>query len=62
MPEDLAAAFTARPGAREHWDGFSPSSRKQMLAWIVTAKKSETRARRVQEIAERAAEGAPARR
>lgn len=62
VPEDLDAAFTARPGAREHWDGFSPSSRKQMLTWIVTAKKPETRARRVQEIADRAAEGAPARR
>lgn len=61
VPADLDAAFTAHPGARETWDGFSPSTRKQMLAWVVTAKKPETRARRVQEIAVKAAQGLPAR-
>jgi uncharacterized protein YdeI (YjbR/CyaY-like superfamily) len=57
VPEDLDAAFAAYPGARAAWDGFSRSARKQMLAWIVTAKKPETRARRVQETAEKAATG-----
>ena len=31
VPDDLAEALDALPGAREQWDGFSPSSRKQ--AW-----------------------------
>ena len=57
VPEDLASALAARPGAREHWDSFSPSSRKQMLAWIVLAKKPETRAARVETTAEKAARG-----
>jgi uncharacterized protein YdeI (YjbR/CyaY-like superfamily) len=57
VPEDLDAAFAAHPGARASWDRFSRSSRKQMLTWIVTAKKPETRARRVQETAEKAARG-----
>lgn len=61
VPEDLAAAFEERPGARQHWDAFPSSSRKQMLAWIVTAKKPETRERRVRETAEQAAEGRRAR-
>ena len=57
VPDDLAAALAALPGAREHWDAVSPSSRKQALAWIVLAKSAETRAARVATTAERAAGG-----
>lgn len=57
VPEDLAAAFEARPGSRERWDAFPPSARKQMLTWIVTAKQPATRERRVAETAAKAAEG-----
>lgn len=56
-PADLAAALDAAPAAREHWDGFSPSSRKALLQWIVTAKRPETRARRIDETARLAAAG-----
>ena len=61
VPDDLAEALDALPGAREQWDAFSPSSRKQALAWIVLAKRAETRAARVATTAERAARGEPAR-
>jgi uncharacterized protein YdeI (YjbR/CyaY-like superfamily) len=57
VPDDLAAALARHRGAREHWDSFSPSSRKQALAWVVLAKKPETRAARVETIAEKAARG-----
>jgi uncharacterized protein YdeI (YjbR/CyaY-like superfamily) len=57
VPDDLAAAFDARPGSRAHWDGFAPSARKQMLAWVVTAKQPATRERRVTEVASKAAAG-----
>jgi uncharacterized protein YdeI (YjbR/CyaY-like superfamily) len=57
VPDDLAAAFDRHPGAREHWESFSPSSQKQALAWIVLAKRSETRAGRVETVAEKAARG-----
>ena len=55
VPDDLAGAMDALPGAREQWDRFSPSSRKQALAWIVLAKRAETRAARVATTAARAA-------
>ena len=61
VPPDLDAALAARPGAREAWDGFSPSSRREALAWIVQAKRPETRWRRVEETAEKAARGERAR-
>ena len=54
VPPDLAAALDARPPARANWDGFSPSDRRALLAWIVQAKRPETRRARVAETAARA--------
>jgi len=62
VPPDLAEALAALPGARENWDAFTPSSRKLVLTWIVTARRPTTRAARVTETARAAAEGVPARR
>jgi uncharacterized protein YdeI (YjbR/CyaY-like superfamily) len=59
VPDDLAAALAARPGARDRWDAASPSSRRMALGWIVQARRPETRARRVERTAERAANGEP---
>ena len=61
VPPDLAAALEAHPGARARFDGFRPSVRKQILAWIVLARKPETRATRVATTASMAAEGRPSR-
>lgn len=57
VPDDLEAAFERRPGSRAHWDGFPPGVRKQLLGWIYSAKRDETRARRVDETASQAARG-----
>jgi len=57
VPPDLAAAFSAHPDARERWDAFSRSARRAMLVWLVEAKKPATRAGRIAQIAERAANG-----
>ena len=61
VPDDLAAAFDRHSGSRAQWDGFPPSARKAMLTWVVTAKRPETRATRVEETASRAARGERAR-
>jgi uncharacterized protein YdeI (YjbR/CyaY-like superfamily) len=60
-PDDLRAALDATPGAREHWDAFSRSAKRGILEWILTAKKPETRARRIGETARLAAENVRAR-
>jgi uncharacterized protein YdeI (YjbR/CyaY-like superfamily) len=57
VPDDLAAAFQRTPGSREQYEAFSPSARKAILAWIATAKRPETRTRRVAEAAAAAARG-----
>jgi uncharacterized protein YdeI (YjbR/CyaY-like superfamily) len=56
-PDELAVALDANPAARTAWDGFPPSARKQMLWWVVSARKPETRAGRVGKIVAEAAEG-----
>lgn len=56
-PPELAAALDADPAARTEWDRFPPSARKQMLWWIVSAGRAETRARRIATIVQEAAAG-----
>lgn len=57
VPDDLAAALASDTAARATWDAFAPSLRKQMLGSLVQAKRPETRAARIAEIAEHAAHG-----
>ncbi len=56
-PDALAAALDANQAARAAWDGFPPSARKAMLWWVISAVKDDTRARRVEAIVAKAAEG-----
>ena len=56
IPEDLAAALDARPGARRRFERFPDSSKRGILEWIKTAKRPATRARRVEDTAVKAAE------
>ena len=57
VPDDLAAAFAAVPGAREKWDAFPRSAKRGILEWIVQARRPETRAKRVAETANKAGRG-----
>lgn len=57
VPPDLAAAFDEHEGSAAHWESFPPSAKRAILQWIVQAKKPETRAKRVRETAEKAAQG-----
>lgn len=57
VPEDLAAAFEAHPGSAENWEGFPRSPKRGILEWVVSAKRPETRSKRVEETAALAAKG-----
>ena len=56
-PAELLAALAAAPGALAAWRGFPPSHRRANLEWLAQAKRAETRAARIAEIAARAARG-----
>jgi uncharacterized protein YdeI (YjbR/CyaY-like superfamily) len=56
VPDDLAAALAAAPGARESFDATAPFARKMTLGWIAQAKRPATRAARIAETVRRVAE------
>lgn len=57
VPSDLAAALDARRPARETWEAYPRSVKHGALSWVVLARRPETRARRIEAIAEAAGSG-----
>lgn len=60
VPDDLASAFKGNRTAQRQFDAFNKSAKKVILLWIKTAKREETRARRVNETVRLAAKGVKA--
>ncbi|MDV8022335.1 YdeI/OmpD-associated family protein [Rhodococcus sp. IEGM 1330] len=60
-PPELATALNRDPNARTTWDDFPPSARKQMLWWVVSAVRDDTRSGRIAHIVAEAAAGRRAR-
>jgi uncharacterized protein YdeI (YjbR/CyaY-like superfamily) len=56
VPDDLYAALAANPTAAAGFDAYSASIRKQLLWWIISAKRPETRQRRIAQVVSAAAE------
>ena len=54
IPEDLKEAFANYKGSMEFFESLSKSAKKILLYWVVSAKRKETRQKRVLEIAENA--------
>jgi len=59
IPADLAAAFDADAAASAGFSALSESARKMALYWIATAKRPETRAKRIAATVESAVQGRP---
>lgn len=55
VPTDLAKSLTVNAEAKKNFEAFSVSSRKIILYWIHSARKPETRARRIEEVVSKAA-------
>jgi uncharacterized protein YdeI (YjbR/CyaY-like superfamily) len=51
VPEDLALALAALPGAAANFAAFPRSARRGILEWIVNARTAATRARRIADTA-----------
>jgi len=56
IPEDLLAQLSANAQAKRNFEAFSPSSRKMILFWIASAKREETRRKRIEETVRLAAQ------
>lgn len=56
IPNDLEAAFQGSPMAREYFQSLSRSDKRNILQWLVLAKRPETRQNRIDEIVTLAAQ------
>jgi hypothetical protein len=59
VPDDLRRALARRPTAKTAFDHLAYTHRKEYVQWVESAKKPETRARRVAEAVTRIAAGIP---
>jgi len=54
IPEDLEVAFETTPGSKDFFLSLSKSAKKNILAWLVLARRPETRLQRIKETVESA--------
>jgi uncharacterized protein YdeI (YjbR/CyaY-like superfamily) len=47
LPEDLQAALTGDPNALATWEDITPLARNEWICWVESAKKAETRQKRI---------------
>lgn len=57
IPEDLEGAFAHHAGSKYYFLNQSKTVKKMLLQWITLAKRTDTRKKRIEEIAELAAQG-----
>jgi uncharacterized protein YdeI (YjbR/CyaY-like superfamily) len=54
-PGDLASALSRNKRAQKRFEAMAPSHRRNYIAWVLDAKRAETRARRIRQVVRRAA-------
>lgn len=58
MPRDLSNALKAAPKKiQASWDDITPLARNEFICWVISAKQTETRDRRVSRTIEELGEG-----
>ena len=56
VPPELKRALAANKAAARNFDSLAPSYRKQYIGWLLSAKREETRKKRIEVIVKRAAQ------
>jgi uncharacterized protein YdeI (YjbR/CyaY-like superfamily) len=56
-PPDLEDALAGVPAALERWQAWAPTDRRQYIAWVLDARRAETRSRRIADVVRRVAAG-----
>ena len=54
VPDDLKDALANKEGAAAYFESLSKSAKKILLYWVISAKRTETRQKRILEVAENA--------
>lgn len=56
-PLDMRSILTAKPNINAVWEDITPLARNEWICWITSAKKDETRARRIKIMSENLLKG-----
>lgn len=56
VPEDLQEGFASHKGSKDYYNTLSNSAKKTLLYWLNSAKRTETRQKRILEIVENASQ------
>ncbi len=48
IPRDLQKALISMPAAKTAWDSITLLARNEWICWVISAKKTETRNRRIE--------------
>ena len=57
VPSDLRKAIAATPAVQDAWKDITPLARNEWICWVISAKKPETRERRIRRTREELTEG-----
>lgn len=57
VPADLRKVITSSPAARVAWEDITPLARNELICWIESAKKAETRIHRIERMREELGDG-----
>lgn len=52
LPKDVRGILLAKSGVKDVWDDITPLARNEWICWIISAKQSETRNRRLRIMSE----------
>ena len=47
LPRDMRQVFVATPKVKTLWEDITPLARNEWICWVISAKKDETRGRRI---------------
>ena len=47
LPADLKEAINEKPAVKNAWDELTPLARNEWICWVISAKKDDTRAKRI---------------
>lgn len=57
VPADLRKTLTSAPAASAAWEDITPLARNEWICWVESAKKPETRSRRIERTRKELIEG-----
>lgn len=57
LPEDMKNAIVSSDEVRAAWEDITPLARNEWICWVTSAKKEETRDKRIKQMGENLADG-----